>query len=135
MNTLNTWLKLPQMDEENPRFEEFMHLMEIKDRSEVEKFANLCAFKVFVNGACVRFNKQILSGQRKGFNLLRFVGINVDVLRFDDWFHTELNAMYLYEVKQTALREEICCHCFNPLKYDHKQKFSRCTKCEFVLPS
>ena len=135
MNTLNTWIRLEQIDEENHRFEEFKNLMDIKERSEVEKFANLCAFKVFINGACVRFNKQILSGQRHGLYLLQFVGINIDVLRFDDWFHTELNTMYLYELKQSVIREAICCHCFNELKYDHKQKFSRCTKCEYVLPS
>lgn len=134
MNTLNTWLKLPQMDEENPRFEEFMNLMEIKDRSEVEKFANLCAFKVLANGACVRFNKQILSGQRKGFNLLQFVGINIDNLRFDDWFHTELNTVFIYELKLMSINEALCMHCFHSMVYNHKHRYLNCSKCDHVRP-
>ena len=132
MNPLNQWVRLEQIDEENPRFEEFMKEMDIDNRSEVEQFANLCAYKIFVNGACVRFNKQMLSGQRKGFNLLKFVGIDVDVLQFDDWFHTELNTMFLYELKASVIRETICCHCFNKMTYNHKHRYLQCTKCDHV---
>lgn len=122
------------MDEENPRFEDFLQALNITERCEAPRIASLSTFKVFVNGAAVRFNKQILGSQRVGLGLLSFVGINIDVLRFDDWFYTELNTIFLYELKQNIIREAICCHCFNELKYDHKQKFSHCTKCEFVLP-
>lgn len=135
MNPLNQWLKLEQMDEENPRFEEFMHEMNISNRSEVERYASLCAYKIFINGACVRINKQLVAGQRQALTVLQFAGVNIDVLRFDDWYHTELNTMFLYELKQNVIREATCCHCFHNLTYNHKQKFSHCEKCEYVLPS
>lgn len=135
MNQLNVWLKLEQMDEENPRFDEFKNLLDIKDRAAVSFYASMCAYKVFFNGACIRFNKQIVGGQRQGLYILDFVGINIDVLRFDDWFHTEMNTIFLYELKQNVIREATCAHCFHELTYNHKQKFSHCKKCEYVLPS
>ena len=135
MNQLNVWLGFEQMDEENPRFEEFMKAADLKDREQVTRYASLCAYKIYDGGACVRANKQLICGQRQALNLLYFAGVNIDVLRFDDWYHTELNTMFLYELKQNVIREATCCHCFHDLTYNHKQKFSHCEKCEYVLPS
>ena len=135
MNPLNQWLKLEEMDEEHPRFEQFMHEMNISNRSEVERYASLCAYKIFINGACVRINKQLGGGPRQALTILRFACINIDVLRFDDWFYTELNTMFLYELKQNVIRGAICCHCFHDLTYNHEQRFSHCKECEYVLPS
>lgn len=135
MNPLNQWIRLEQMDEENPRFDLFKNLLDIKERSEVEKIASLCAFRIYTNGACVRFDKQISSSQRQGLSVLQFVEINIDVLRFDDWYHTKLNTLFLYELKASISPESICCHCFNDITYNHKHRYLQCSKCDHVKPS
>ena len=133
MNPLNQWLKLEQMDEENPRFEEFMHEMNISNRSEVERYASLCAYKIFVNGACVRINKQLGGGQRQGLTVLRFAGVNIDVLLFDDYYYTELNSIFLYQRKQDGRDASLCQYCYHELCFDHKSRTSFCSRCDFKM--
>ena len=131
MNPLNQWLKLEQMDEENPRFEEFMKLMSIEDRGEVSHQAALCAYKIYPGGCAVRFNKQILGTTRKAFDLLKFVKINIDALLFDDYYYTELNSIFLYQRKQDGRDASLCAHCFHELSFDHKSKTVFCSRCDF----
>ena len=131
MNQLNVWIRLEQMDEENPRFEEFMKLMNIEDRGEVSQQAALCAFKIFPGGCAVRFNKQILGTTRKAIDLLKFAKINIDVLLFDDYFHTELNCIFLFQRKLDGKDDSLCAHCYHELSFDHKSKTVFCSRCDF----
>ena len=133
MNPLNLWLKLEQMDEENPRFEAFMQEMNISNRSEVERYASLCAYKIFDGGAAWRINGQLIGTYQKGLLFLRFAGINIDILRFDDYFRTELNTIFLYDVRRDITPEAFCEHCYNEMKYDPKSKICHCVKCDFFV--
>lgn len=134
MNPLNQWIRIERMDEENPRFEDFMKLMIIENRSDVEKFSILTAFKLYKNGVAWRANKQLLSSQGQGQRFLKFAGINVEAIRFDDYYHTGLNTVYLYELNLFSFKTPICPHCYHLLTYDFNSKNSHCTKCDYIVP-
>ena len=135
MNPLNQWIRLEQMDEENPRFDEFKNMLWIELRGEVEQFASWCSFKIFEKGAAVRFNRYLKTEQRQGFNILKFSRINIDALKFDDWFFTEINSIYLYELKSMVINDACCPHCFHEMTYNHKHRYLQCSKCDHVRPS
>lgn len=132
MNPLNKWISIPVIAEDDRNFLTWKKVFDLCDSGAVENYSRLVAFKIVPNGAAVRFNKQILGGTHIGLSILKEMKINIDVLKFDDYYRTELSTIFLYELMYNVTSKTHCAHCFNPLFLDFETRMLKCTHCEYT---